>query len=70
MATIIELSTREAVHKRDHHHPDGEHCTDPVECIAFGPTLWFAVCHDCAEETRLTDQAHVRDYAQHHHCTH
>lgn len=69
MPTLVEALTRQAVHKRDHDHPLDQSCSDPVECVSFGSTLWFAICHDCAEETPLTDHAHVLDYARSHHCT-
>lgn len=68
MATIVETLTRDAVHKRDHAHPNGQHCSDPVECIAFGATLWFAVCHDCRCETPLLSHDAALHFASDHHC--
>lgn len=70
MATTVEILTRAAVHKRDHQHADGQHCTDPVECISFGATLWFAVCHDCHTETPLVAHEDAQTFSDQHHCDH
>lgn len=70
MATTVEILTRAAVHKRDHHHPNGQHCTDPVECVSFGTTLWFAICHDCSAETPLVQHDDALTFSTQHRCDH
>jgi hypothetical protein len=47
----VAACTVDAVHRRDHHHPDDQACHPPLIAVVHLGRRAVAVCHDCHRDS-------------------